>query len=181
MSWIAGDEAGEVAQKVVDVAKQVTGVERPEDALSVLKQKPELVVQLQLGLAQVEVELYKAETERLQVINDTMRAEGNSTDPWQRRWRPTWGFVTAGAWGVEALAIVGSVAGATAATLMGKAADAKILLDGVSNLISAMALAWTMALAVLGVQITARSQEKGGGGPGGIVGMAKSLWDGGKR
>ena len=38
-----------------------------------------------------------AEPARLAEVNATMRAEAASNDPWTRRWRPAWGFISAGA------------------------------------------------------------------------------------
>lgn len=183
VGWVAGDEAGETARKIVDTAKTVAGVDDPGAALAALKADPVRANQLQLGLAQIEVELYRAETERLRVVNETMRSESSAEDPYVRRWRPTWGYITAGAWGTEALAVVCAIGGATAATLAGKAADAKILLDGLAALINAMALAWTVALAVLGVQIQARSAEKGGAAAtaGGLWGMVRNLAVGARK
>src|SRR4051794_41133208 len=104
--WVAGDNAGDVAQKVVDTAETITG-QKGQDAVSAIKADPALQLQLQQLWSQQELALYQEDSKRLAEVNATMRAEGQSADPWQRRWRPFWGF--ASAWAFLA-AIIGIIA-----------------------------------------------------------------------
>ena len=89
-----------------------------------------------------------------------MRVEYGSSDPYVRRWRPTWGYVSAAAWAIEALAIVAALIGGTVAALIGQATTAQVLLGAMPGIIGAMAALWSIALAVLGVSITQRSKDK---------------------
>lgn len=58
--WIAGDQAGEVADKVVKVAQQVTGTSTADAAQKALSEHPELVIQFQMQMAGVNADLEKA-------------------------------------------------------------------------------------------------------------------------
>lgn len=95
-----------------------------------------------------------------QQTGQTMRVEYGSTDPYVRRWRPTWGYVSAGAWAFEALAIGAGLIGGTVAALTGHTSEAQILLAAMPAIIGAMAALWSIALAVLGVSVRARSRDK---------------------
>ena len=105
-----------------------------------------------------EVQNQHAETmariEALQVqatqTGQTMRIEYGTSDPYVRRWRPTWGYVAAAAWGLEALAIVGVLVGATVAALMGMVKVSAGLLIGLPTVLYSMTGLWAIALAVLG-------------------------------
>lgn len=59
--WVSGsDKAGEVAEKVVDVAKIVTGTATGEDALAAIQADPSLVLQFRQRIIDVEADLDKA-------------------------------------------------------------------------------------------------------------------------
>lgn len=90
----------------------------------------------------------------------TMRVEYGSSDPFVRHWRPMWGYVTAYAWAGEALAIVGGIAGGVTAALMGQTKAAQVVLGSMPIIIGSMAALWSIALAVLGVNIVQRSKDK---------------------
>jgi hypothetical protein len=95
-----------------------------------------------------------------QQTGQTMRVEYGSTDPFVRHWRPMWGYVSAYAWAGEALAIMGGIAGGTAAALMGHAKAAGLVLGSLPMIIGSMAALWAIALAVLGVSVVQRSKDK---------------------
>ena len=77
-----------------------------------------------------------------------------------RRWRPTWGYFTAGAWALQSIAILALSGGAIAATLKGESVAANALLGAAAELLSALTVQWSVALAVLGVNVSKRSQDK---------------------
>jgi Holin of 3TMs, for gene-transfer release len=116
-----------------------------------------------------------AEVERLALgeINSTMRAE-MAAGGWRGGWRPFWGYVTGLAWGLQSLAVVACLVGAVAATIQGKTDAVTALLNGSATLAGALTVQWSVALAVLGIAIKARSDDKaavlGGPQPLGIVG-----------
>ncbi len=90
----------------------------------------------------------EAETARLTQVNQTMRAEAASNDAYVRRWRPTFGYLTALAWTVQCCAIAWSIVGAPAQA------------GNVAQAITALTPMWGVALAVLGVNVAKRSQDK---------------------
>lgn len=158
--WIGGDSAGRVVDDVVGLARRVTGADDADAALARLQADPELAIRFQREMNALEIAWLEAETERLTEINRTMRVEASSADPYTRRWRPTWGYVSAAAWGIQALAIAVAVIGATWLSFRGQAGQAVSLLEGIGNLVAAMTVSWSVALAVLGVQIRERSKDK---------------------
>lgn len=93
-------------------------------------------------------------------VNATMRAEYQSEDPYVRRWRPTWGYITAYSWAAEAAVICIAVLFACGLAAAGKPGNANVLLAGLTDLINAMTMMWGIALTVLGVAVTARSRDK---------------------
>ncbi len=95
-----------------------------------------------------------------QQTNQTMRVEYGSADAYVRRWRPTWGYVSAAAWAIEALAIMGAVIAAAVLALRSDSTGAQALLGAVTSLVYALAGLWTLALAVLGVNVVQRSRDK---------------------
>ncbi|MBI2235398.1 MAG: ribokinase [Magnetospirillum sp.] len=96
----------------------------------------------------------------LSEVNTTIRAEAASEDPYTRRWRPTWGYVTAATWGLQTVAIVACLMGAVWASIEGKADVVTALLTGSASLAGALAVQWSVALAVLGVAVVKRSDDK---------------------
>lgn len=156
--WIGGDKAGTVAQKAVDIANQVTG--GAADPVAALAKDPAALAAFQAQWSQYEISLYQEETKRLQIVNDTMRIETGASDPYVRRWRPTWGYVTAGCWALQAVAVFVAVIGATYAACTGKSVDAAQLLNGIGTLLGSMTVIWGIALSVLGVAVQARSNDK---------------------
>lgn len=93
-------------------------------------------------------------------VNATIRAESQSEDAYTRRWRPTWGYVTAFTWALQTVAIVACLLGAVWATIQGKADVVTALLTGAASLAGALAVQWSVALAVLGVAVAKRSEDK---------------------
>ncbi|GEO82286.1 3TM-type holin [Pararhodospirillum oryzae] len=162
--WLAGkilgDDAGAVAARVVDVAQAATGTATPEAALAAAQANPEAAARVQEALMDLEATLAREETARLQTINDTARAETRSEDAYVRRWRPTWGYVTAATWALQGLGVLACLTGAVAATLRGEVSAVTALLTGASDLAGALTLQWGVALTVLGVAVQSRTRDK---------------------
>lgn len=158
--WIFGDDGEKAANTIVDVARAVTGKQDPNDVLDALKNSPALVVELQKALLDFDARMAEEETKRLLTINETMRKELDSEDPFVRRWRPFWGYVSACCWAAQTLAIFIAVVGATIATFTGKPDLGNTLLDGLATLLGSLTVMWSVALAVLGIQVAARSRDK---------------------
>ena len=95
VKWIAGDKAGAVAGKVIDVAKQVTGKGTGDEALEALKADPNLVLKYRVAVLDQELEFEKIAVQNAGDINATMRAEA-AAEHWPTySWRPAIGFSVA--------------------------------------------------------------------------------------
>lgn len=83
------------------VAKTVRGLIGKSDDGSALKeeeamqliQSPELYLKFKLEMANLEMESIRENTKRLEIVNETMRAESKSESKAQRGWRPFNGFM----------------------------------------------------------------------------------------
>ncbi len=158
--WIFGDDGEKAANSIVDIAKLVTGKQDASEVMAALRANPALVADLQKALLEFDSRMAEEETKRLLTINETMRKELDSEDPFVRRWRPTWGYVSAGCWALQTFAIFIAVVGATVATFTGKPDLGNTLLDGLATLLGSLTVMWSVALAVLGIQVAARSRDK---------------------
>jgi hypothetical protein len=95
IKWIAGDKAGTVAQKVIDVAQQVTGKPTGDQALAALQADPSLVLQYQKAILEQEVTFEQLAVQNAADINKTMQTEAASEHWPTYSWRPAIGFATA--------------------------------------------------------------------------------------
>ena len=161
--WIAGDDAGKVAEDVVGIAKAVSGQDDGDKALKAIQKNPELALQFQRDMQSFELGKYQEETKRLEAINATMRKEYSSNDPYVRRMRPTFGYIMAATWLAQMMAVAYVIAFDT--ENVGK------VLVGISQL----STIWTVGLAVLGIYVYRRSSEKMGDEPTGPLGTINKL------
>lgn len=90
--WIAGDKAGTVAQKAVDIAKQVTGKPTGDEALKALQADPNLVLQYRKAILDQELQFEQLAVQNATDINKTMQAESASNHWPTYSWRPYIGF-----------------------------------------------------------------------------------------
>jgi hypothetical protein len=90
-----GKQAEDVAQKVVDVAKTVTGAQTPEQAMGMLRENNELAQAFQRAMIEAQVELEKIAAGAAAEVNATMRAEAASEHWPSYSWRPAIGFAVA--------------------------------------------------------------------------------------
>ncbi len=165
---LGGPVGGLIGSGVRVAAEMLTGESEPEAVIANLTGNPELLAQLEEKSIELERTRLIEETKRLQSVNETMRAETQSEDPYVRRWRPTWGYVTCLVWGAQGLAL---------AWVIG---DAPEKAPAVISAMAAMTGIWAIALAVLGVSIWKRSDDKKvkaglvagtGGGLGEVIGQ----------
>ncbi len=145
-----GDEStvGKVARVAADVAKNVTGSSDEGAALQALQANPELMLEYQRQTAQRAISLYQEETKRLQAINETIRTESTSSDPYVRRMRPTMGYALILSWTMIMAAIVFVIvtdAGAASSVIVA---------------IADLSMMWSVALSVLGLYVYKRSEDK---------------------
>lgn len=55
--WLAGEKAEEVAANVLDIAKRITGIEDPTDIIQLLREQPEVVIEFQKAILNLEAEM----------------------------------------------------------------------------------------------------------------------------
>jgi hypothetical protein len=179
VSLIAGEDAGDVAEKVVDTVKQVTGHSDPHEAVEALKADPELQIKFRQVAADLEVRILEANNERLRTINKTMRAEATSGDGYVRRWRPTFGYSMCAAWVIQ---VIGSIAAIIYAVVF-ETTEAALIITAVGEANAATVPMWGIALTVIGVSVTKRSQDKavasGQAPPTGLIGALINKVSGG--
>ncbi len=150
LGTVLGGPAGGAAGALV---AQALGVEPTPDAVEqALQSDPQAAVRLRELEMQHEADLRRmvleAETARLAEINATMRAEAASNDAYVRRWRPTWGYMTAAAWTLEACAISWVIVASPEQA------------GSIAQLVGALTPQWAVALGVLGVSVVQRSRDK---------------------
>lgn len=146
--FLGGDKVADVAEKVVGVARQITGIEDPEQALEKIRADAQLQISLQQAMTPVIIAQYEAEARQLESINATMRAEAASNDKVVRRWRPFLGYVVAATWGIQMLAL--------SILIVAHPKEAPAVIAAMASL-SAM---WGVALSILGISVSKRSQDK---------------------
>jgi hypothetical protein len=149
--WISGDDsakAASVAETAIAVAREVTGKTSGADALEAVKADPAIAQKLQQAWLVHDLALAREETRQLAEINATMRAEITSGDGYVRRWRPTFGYAVALTW----TATMGAVSWA----IIAQPTQAPTIIAALVN----TAPIWGIALAVLGVSVVKRSQDK---------------------
>ncbi|NVF15981.1 3TM-type holin [Vreelandella maris] len=134
------------------IAKALGTDANPESITQMLESDPEANAKLQKLENEHQQTLTRmvleAESVRLSEVNKTMRAEAASNDAYVRRWRPTFGYLTALAWVVQCMAIAWSIVATP-----GQAGD-------VAQAVTALTPMWGIALAMLGVNVSCRSRDK---------------------
>ena len=154
--WAKGDKAGEIADKVLGVAQAVTGQSDAGAAIDAIKKDPQLALQFQQLANELVLAELDAENRQLESINSTMRAESASGDKFVSRWRPTYGYAVTFTWTVQMLAFSYLLVYAVIA----RPTDAGQIINAVVAAISALSIMWGVALSVLGVYVSKRSQDK---------------------
>lgn len=94
--WITGsDKAADVAGKVVDIAKTITGKAEPDQALAAIQTDPNLALQFKTAVLAQETELERLALTNASDVNKTMQAESASEHWPTYSWRPAIGFAVA--------------------------------------------------------------------------------------
>lgn len=142
----------ETAQKAADVvsgvARAVTGKPTEDEALEAIKADPKLLIEYQNGVNEQAIALMQEETKRLEAVNETMRSESQSGDPFVRRARPAFIWTMAVTWGIQMFCL--------SAAVLFYPEKAGALIKSIGELTSM----WGIALGVIGVYFKARSDDK---------------------
>lgn len=172
-----GDKAEQRAEEVVNIAKVITGQDTPEEIIKILENDAALASQFKDKLIDFQTTIYQEDTKRLESVNQTMRAElanGEKVDNfyqfflafWKGGWRPYWGFMSGTAFGVQIFGFM-AVIGYSLYKVFNHTGEAKLTLNDVVLIINALATlagalmaTWALALAVLGVAVWKRSDDK---------------------
>lgn len=132
----------------------------PDAVAEKLKSDPEALAKVKQceieHAAELKIAVIKANTARLTQINTTIRAEAASNDPYVRRWRPTFGYSVSFSWTVQMIGYV-AIAGWAVVQHPDKAAA---IIAALGAMISGSMVLWGIALSVLGVNVSKRSQDK---------------------
>jgi hypothetical protein len=136
--------------------------DNPDAVMAKLKSDPEAILKYKLAELEtnrdVIIEAQKVDMEKLKTVNETYRVEINSGDPFVRRWRPFYGYCVAVSWLIQMMGFT-FVFGYTAI----KNPDKLMLVIQQFAVLSGSLIAlWGIALAVLGVSVHKRSQDKVG-------------------
>lgn len=173
---------GPAGTTVGGMVASALGVENTPDAIEQeLKASPEALLKLKqlesderVRLRELSVEQSKIESEerrnQLTQQHATMQAELASNDPYVRRWRPTFGYAMCVAWCLL-------FAGIAYALVASPEHAAEMI-----NAVVALTPLFSVALAVLGISIHKRSQDKQvdkGIEPVGALGAVKKVVKGG--
>lgn len=84
----------------------------------------------------------------IEQINESLRAEVASSDPYVRRMRPTFGYIIAITWAAQMLSIAYVIAFETPQAAL------------VINAVESLGTIWAVGLSVLGIYVYKRSEEK---------------------
>jgi len=154
--WFGGDDAEEAAEKVVGIAKQVTGLDDPQDAMAKIQNDPTLQIQFQQAMNPVIIARLDAETKQQAEINATMRAELNSNDKFKSYWRPALGWSVV----LSFAAMMFSIVFVLMYGVMKNPTVIKDFITALSSLMGTMTVIWTMAFGALGINVVKRSDDK---------------------
>lgn len=145
-----GDDskATKITKTAANVAKTLTGQADEEAAVAALENNPALLIEFEREVRRAALREMELENERLKTVNETMRVESQSQHAYVRNWRPTFGYVVSGAWAILFLAI--------AYAMVATPQYAAELIQAATSLTPL----WGIALAVLGVNVMKRSEDK---------------------
>jgi len=109
---------------------------------------PEQLAELNRHLEKVQ-EIESSERQNsIAQINESLRVEVASTDPYVRRMRPTFGYIIATTWGAQMFAL--------AYVIVFDTNQAALVIDAMEKL----GTIWAVGLSVLGIYVYKRSEEK---------------------
>jgi len=154
--WFGGSDAEDQAEKAVNIAKQITGIDDAQGAVDAIKADPALAMQFQAAVMAHELAMRKEDNNQLAIVNGTMQAELLSKDKYNRRWRATFGYAVAASWTMMFLTIMIVFGWAIFKHPDGIADTGAALAD----MLGATTVLWGVALSVLGISVKKRSDDK---------------------
>jgi hypothetical protein len=143
---VVGGALGKIDHPVAQAASRALGETNAAIAQGLIS--PEAAKEANRHLERMTELQQQAVNVALSEVNQSLRAEVASSDPYVRRMRPTFGYLMAVTWTVQMLAL--------AYVIVFDTTNASVVLDAIGSL-SAI---WTVALSVLGIYVYKRSEEK---------------------
>jgi len=153
---IKGDKAEKTATDLLDIAKEITGQADPQEAVNSIVADPELQARMSERYVDYLITKEQEESKRLESVNATIRAEVASKDGYNSRWRSTYGYCVSFTW---TLFFIGFVVISGYAVIK-TPTQATLIIGALAGLISSTMPLWGIALAILGVAVYKRSQDK---------------------
>ena len=168
---LLGGNALTTAENILGVAGSVLGLEDPGEIMAAVDQglSADQNAALQSKMIDLQATELEEETKRLQTVNDTYQKEIESKDPFISHWRPFFGYCVAITWVVLIFGLMVAVI----ITVWNKGSIAETI-AALSSFVMALMPLYGIALAVLGVSVVKRSDDKqtaAGGKPTGILEM----------
>lgn len=148
VGWFGNEDDAETANKIIDVAKSVAGINNAMSAVEDIKNNPSLHIEFKKAMQPIIISRLEENTKRLQATNETMRAEYASKSWYISGWRPTFGYIVAFSWLFMMVAL--------GLTIISEPAKAPAIINAMASL----SFMWGIALAVLGVNVQQRSKDK---------------------
>lgn len=144
---------GPAGAGIGSMVASVLGVENsPDEVHKALQADPSLLLKLREAELQQQTDLQRmtveSETKMLSQVNETMRAELASGNKFKSYWRPLFGYVMALTWGAVMLAVTYQI--------ITDPKTAAVTIQAVGQLTGL----WGIGLAVLGVNVMKRSDDK---------------------
>jgi uncharacterized membrane protein len=181
---LVGGPLGAGVGKIIGSALGVDGDD--ENAVhSAIKNDPEAYTKLKAAEQKFKLELERLTLKQaeilaaerintIQQVNLTMRSEAGSNDAFVRRWRPFFGYVVSVTWFIQ----ITTTCAAMIWSVVSETENSVQMVNVVIQMNTASMALWGLALAVLGVNVYQRSQDKkvkAGIQPKGVVAGLKKI------
>lgn len=153
---LKGNRAADTAGEIFELAKAATGAKTPDKAIEMIESNPEIALKFKEAIMNYESMVIQEDTKRLDIVNQTMRIEYETTGKFKTCWRPFWGWVSGTVFGIQMLSF--SYIGVRAIIKDPKTAGEVI--TAIAALAAALSTTWLLALSVLGIAVHKRSQDK---------------------
>lgn len=153
---LGGKRGEEIASSLTQTALEISGESDVNKLQGRLASDPKFLGEMSDKFHELEMRILMEESARLSYINETMRVESQSTDAYVRRWRPTYGYLTAIAW----FAMMVGSSGAILWAVIKNPEQAPVIIAALGTALSQSSMLWGIALAVLGVSVHCRSKDK---------------------
>jgi len=155
-SWFDDDNADKNANLILEVAHKVTAESDPVNSIQALHNSDVLREDFLRAINPIVIAKLENNTRRLAETNATMRAELNTASKFKSYWRPAFGWALLLTWTITMLSFIFVLAYVVIST----PANMANVLSGIAQVMGPFSVMWGIALSVLGINISKRSQDK---------------------